>query len=247
MNAVRPPEEFWVLVGAREEGLLPTSFLFELLQRAAAEHAEALGVGGESLRRDGLAWILLQWSLEIASWPEARETVRIETWPSGYTDRIVRRDFFVLSAGGERLGRATSHWAMLDLSRRRPVRMPEAVRRLAITSRNGALDAPLAKLPAPDPPVLAATLTVGPGHLDANGHVNNVRYVEWILASLPPGPRSRPLAALDVSFRAECREGETVAISCGPAPAGAPGLALFRHRIATGDRELAVARSAVRG
>jgi len=242
VNAVRPPEEFWVLVGAREEGLLPTSFLFELLQRAAAEHAEALGVGGESLRRDGLAWILLQWSLEIASWPEARETVRIETWPSGYTDRIVRRDFFVLSAGGERLGRATSHWAMLDLSRRRPVRMPEAVRRLAITSRNGALDAPLAKLPAPDPPVLAATLTVGPGHLDANGHVNNVRFVEWVFASLPAGAAARPIATIDLSFRAEGREGETLAVECGPDPGPVAGRLAFRHRVAAGDRELLRAR-----
>ena len=222
--------------------LSPVS-LFELLQTAAAEHAEALGVGGDSLREQRLAWVLLQWSLEMSYWPEAGKTVRIETWPSGYTDRIVRRDFFVLSSEGTRIGQATSHWAMIDLDRRRPVRMPEAVRTIRTPVRPGALDAPLAKFPAPDPPAFVRTFPVSAEHLDANGHVNNVRFVEWVLASLPAETAARPLAGVDLSFRAEGREGETLTVACGPDPAPPPGRLAFRHRIAAGTRELLLARS----
>jgi acyl-ACP thioesterase len=217
--------------------------LFSLLQRAAAEHAEALGVGGDALRRDGLAWILVQWSLEIFSLPEAGSTVRIETWPSGYTDRIVRRDFFVDSPSGVRIGRATSHWAILDLARRRPVQMPGPVRSLTTTAREAALDAPLSRLPAPDPPAFTQSVRVTAEHLDANGHVNNVRYVEWLLASLPGETLARPLAAFEVSFRAEAREGETLDVSWGEDAAGPSGSGIFRHRIASGPRAVALARS----
>ncbi len=249
MSGRRKAGDVWVLEGPRgndsaSRGLSPAS-LFELLQTAAAEHAEALDVGGDSLRQQRLAWVLIQWSLEMASWPEAGEPVRIETWPSGYTDRIVRRDFFVLSPDGMGIGRATSHWAMLDLDRRRPVRMPEAVRILRTTSRENALEAPLGKFPAPDPPASLRTFRVSGEHLDMNGHVNNVRFVEWALASLPVEAAGRPLAAVDLSFRAEGREGETLTVACGPDPAPPSGRLAFRHRIASEARELLVARSVV--
>lgn len=247
MTGGRGTGDVWVLEGPGEDesasrGLSPSS-LFERLQSAAAAHAEALGVGEEVLRRQRLAWVLVQWSLEMASWPEAGQAVRIETWPSGYTDRIVRRDFFVRSGDGARIGRATSHWAMLDLDRRRPVRMPEAVRAIRTPVREGVLEAPLAKFPAPDPPALLRTFRVSGEHLDANGHVNNVRFMEWVLASLPVEASGRPLAAIDLSFRAEGREGETLTAACGPDPAPPAGRLAFRHRIAAGARELLLART----
>lgn len=239
----------WILEKPGGEGSAPRRLsparLFALLQTAAAEHAEALGVGGDSLREQRLAWVLLQWSLEMSSWPAAGESVRIETWPSGYTDRIVRRDFFVRSADGTRIGRATSHWAMLDLDRRRPVRMPGSVRAIPTPVRDGALDATLEKFPAPDPPASVRTFRVSGEHLDANGHVNNVRFVEWILASLPAEAAARPLDAIGLAFRAEGRDGETLTVACGPDPAPPPGRLAFRHRIEADGRELLLARSVV--
>ncbi len=240
----------WILEWPGREASAPLRLsagrLFELLQTAAAGHAEALGVGGDALRGQRLAWVLLQWSLEMSSWPDAGEAVRIETWPSGYTDRIVRRDFFVCSAGGTRIGRATSHWAMLDLDRRRPVRMPASVRGIPTPVRDGALDAALAKFPAPDPPASLRTFRVSAEHLDANGHVNNVRFVEWVLASLPDEAAAGPLAAIDLAFRAEARDGETLTVACGPDPSPPPGRLAFRHRIAADGRELLLGRSALR-
>jgi medium-chain acyl-[acyl-carrier-protein] hydrolase len=245
-----PPDGILVLshrVGPAEAAVgtrLSITALCDLLQSAAASHATALGVGGEALREQGLAWVLLQWSLEMAAWPAAGAGLLVETWPSAYSDRIVRRDFFVLSADRRRLGRATSHWAMLDLARRRPVRMSDAVRAIPVPVRDGALDAPLLRLPAPDPPEAVTAILVGNEHLDVNGHVNNVRYVEWIAASVPEGPTSRRrLAHLDVSFRAEARDGERVQIERGPDLGAAPGSVAFRHRIVTDARELALART----
>ncbi len=225
-------------------GRLSLPSLCEALQEAAARHATALGVGGDALRAQGLAWVLLQWSVDAAAWPAAGEEFGVETWPSAFTDRIVKRDFFVRSGAGDLLSRATSHWAVIDLGRRRPVRMPEAVRAIPTPHRPGALDAPLLKLPAPEPPLTVLTWRVGPEHLDANGHVNNVRYVEWIAASLPGGgpPADEPVR-LDVSFRAEARAGESVTVERGAEP-GAPARAAFRHRVVTVEgRELALART----
>jgi acyl-ACP thioesterase len=223
---------------------LSITVLCELFQGAAASHAMALGVDGETLREQGLAWVLLQWSLEMAAWPASSEGLLLETWPSAYSDRIVRRDFFVLSEDHRRLGRATSHWAMLDLSRRRPVRMPDAVRAIPTPARDGALNAPLLKLPAPDPPESVTAILVGNEHLDANGHVNNLAYVGWIVESVPREMlRAAVVCRFDISFRAEARDGGRVRIECGPDRGAAPGSVAFRHRIVTDARELALART----
>ncbi len=47
----------------------------------------------------------------------------------------------------------------------------------------------------------AKKFTVRKSDLDINNHVNNIRYIEWILEVLPA---DQPVRKLDIAFRAEC-------------------------------------------
>jgi medium-chain acyl-[acyl-carrier-protein] hydrolase len=226
-------------------GRLSLRALCELLQESGGRHAASLGVGAEALAREGLAWVLIQWSVRIEASPGGHDDLTVETWPSGLTERTAVRDYLLRDGAGSVLARATSHWVMLDLRRRRPVRMPEAVRGIPLAPRPRGLDVGLLRLRAPRTSADAVEFGVRWSDLDANGHVNNLAYVEWIVESVPRETlRAASVRGFDISFRAETGDGATVRVECEQeGEAGAT--AIFRHRVAeaSGGRELALART----
>lgn len=228
-------------------GRLSLRGLCELLQECAGRHAAALGAGAGALGPQGLAWVLIQWSVQIEAWPAWRSDLAVETWPSGLTERTATRDFLLLDSRGAILARATSHWVMLDLLRRRPVRMPDAVREIPLAPRPRALMEELLRLPAPETAGGSAEFAVRWSDLDANGHVNNLAYVEWIVESVPREMlRAAGACRFDISFRAETHDGVTVRVECERERSGTPDrTATFRHRIVetASGRELALART----
>ena len=227
-------------------GRLSLRAICELLQESAALHATALGVGGDVLASRGLAWVLVQWSVAIDHGTAWRDAIAVETWPSGLTERTAIRDFVIRSARGTVLARATSHWVMLDLLRRRPVRMPDVVREIALAPRPRALEEGLLKLAAPEIATTVFEFPVRFADLDVNTHVNNLAYVEWIAESVPREVlRAADPRRFDISFRAETHDGVTVRVECERDRRGGEAGAVFRHRIVetASGRELAIART----
>ncbi|MFI5179881.1 MAG: acyl-[acyl-carrier-protein] thioesterase [Thermoanaerobaculia bacterium] len=228
-------------------GRLSLRALCGLLQESGARHATALRVGAAALGPQGFAWVLVQWSVEIEGCPAWRDEILVETWPSSLTERTAARDYLLRSASGAVLVRATSHWVMLDLLRRRPVRMPDAVRRIPLAPRPRALDEGLLKLAAPETCEGTRELRVRFSDLDVNAHVNNLAYVEWIVESVPREVmRAADPRRFDISFRAETHDDVTIRVECGRERSGTPdGTATFRHRVVetASGRELALART----
>jgi acyl-ACP thioesterase len=54
-------------------------------------------------------------------------------------------------------------------------------------------------------------------HLDMNGHVNNVHFAAWALEALPwEFRRTHRLTLLDIVFRNEIRQEDTITAACAP-------------------------------
>jgi len=178
-----------------------------LFEAAAAAHAAALGVGIEALRREGKAWMLVRFGLRANRWPEPGEPLEVRTWPSRRTAGArAWREFLLLDAGGRTLAEAASVWLIVDLERRRPVRLPEFLHELDFPPLETGVEFLDPPQPAREPD---ATLIrrVEPAHLDANEHVNNVTYIEWG-EEAAAGPRA---ARLQADYLGEARLGEQLA------------------------------------
>ena len=223
--------------------------IVDYFQEAAGEHAAALGI--ETFKTAGgvAVWALSRIAMEIDRLPRWRDPVTVETWPSGREGLRATRDLVLRGASGEALVRARTVWFVLDLARRRPVRLPPAVHAIQPPKRPAvlALGAPPE---APDAPQSSRAFTVGQADVDRNGHANHARFAAWALEAAPGAPPFAGLRALDLAFRAEAVLGDRVVseASRGPAPealGAASGGAVVRHAILHAEtrRPLALART----
>lgn len=210
--------------------------LCRFMQEAAYHHAGHLGLGHSYLAKRGLAWVLARLRIEVDRLPLWGDTIHIRTWPSGRDRLFFYRDFEI-TLEGERVLLASNAWALIDIEKRERANsdiylndeFPEGER---------VLDSRPARLKGCSC-VEGVTTPVTYGDLDLNGHVNNVRYIEWILNSLPLGfHEMHTVQALECNFLAEAVYGQSVSV-CSEATAPLE----FSHSVRSNDVELFRARS----
>ncbi len=224
-------------------GYASVQTICNLLQEAASNHAQHLGTSIESLEAHSLIWVLSRLHIEVHSYPGWRDVVRVQTWPSGTQGIFATREFLVYNEQDELLVRGTSAWLLLHTERRKPVRPPAFILGVLAGNEERALDDSFPRFALAFDPLEARRFTVRYSDLDVNGHVNNVRYIDWAVESVPQELfKNRRIAELEVVFRAETLYGDTVV-----AQSGAPDDSrdVFFHRVTReGDgREVAALRS----
>lgn len=207
-------------------GLLTAPALAGYLQEIAGHHAEALGVGIEALRARGLAWVLGRQRLEAAAPVRSGDRLEIETWPSGADCVAALRDF-VVSRGGEEVARASTVWFVMDLARRRPVRLDRVLDQRFRERPPRSVAPPADRLEAAGEGGRERRFSIRYLDIDANQHVTNASYLAWALEAVPEEVwRTCRLAALETHYLAECRYGSAILSRAVPA-----GERDFRHAV----------------
>lgn len=209
------------------------------LQETAGNHADELGVAVDRLSEENRTWVLSRLHVEMDRYPRWREELEIETWPSGENGLLATREFILSSADGDELGRATSAWLIIDIDRRRPVRIPDYVSEIRLPDRERVLPE-TEELPSMEDPDLEATFRVRHSDLDLNAHVNNVHYAEWALETLPDNILDAYRAtSLEIQYRAETSRGHTVIAQAQEVSSDSP---TFKHRLLRAEDQREAAR-----
>jgi medium-chain acyl-[acyl-carrier-protein] hydrolase len=97
--------------------------MFNFMQDAASKHAEALGVSVRRLLSENYTWLLARLKIKIASYPGINERIQLATWPSGTQQLFALRDFELRNENDQVIAAAVSAWLVIDVQRRRPVRI----------------------------------------------------------------------------------------------------------------------------
>jgi len=214
--------------------------LTSYLQEVAVQHAINLGLGQGEFG-DGLTWMLSRLRVEMERWPVWRDEVVVKTWPSDIDRIFALRDFELRDGEGARLGGAISAWLVVDTEKRRPKRLPEAVKALRLEDSPRALSCGFDDLPVVTAAEGRAEFEARWHNCDFNHHLNQAYYVAWALDLVPPEVlESSWLRSLEIEFRAEARPGDRV-VSVWEGR----GEGEFLHRLEHADdgRELARLRS----
>lgn len=214
--------------------------LLNYLQDTAGLHAAQLGVAVSDLRKQGLTWVLSRIHLIVTQYPRAEETVVVKTWPATRQGLFSCREFELTSDALVSFGSATTSWAALNISSRRPVKLAEHLPDYPLHPHR-AVDDDFASLPPfPDTASRELPFRVLRGDLDTNHHVNNAIYAGWALETVPDEIAAGTLIELEISFRAEVLYGEAVLSRCVVIE---PGLCLHQIVNQKDGRELARLRT----
>ena len=224
-----------------KDGYASLATICNYLQEAASLNAESLKFSKSNFEAAGenISWVLTRMRVRMTEYPKWEDRVTVLTFPRGGRRITAWRDFAVKTADGRTLGVATSEWMLIDLSSRKVVQIPEEVFALANNERELVLGS--------DPWTPRLRFPEGGGgekfvfkaqnsHIDLNGHVNNVHYIEWLME---PVAGVRPIE-LEVVFRSETFAGEDVVVEVAPVAASGERL----HRVASpGGQDHVVART----
>lgn len=207
----------------------PVSVL-NYLEETAIAHSEAVGLGLNKLKSEGLAWVLNRWSVQMGRYPQWNEKIIVETWPSNFERFYATRQFYVKDLKGEILGRATSLWIFLNIEKKRPLRIPaENMLPYGLDSQ-GVLEQPFSELDNVENSEVLKEFYVRRSDIDTNEHVNNTKYMEWVLETVPTEIyQGHILQSFEVMYKKEVGFGSIISATCQPI--GESAKSTFAHTI----------------
>lgn len=164
---------------------LTLTSLINYFQDCTIFHSESLGAGFEYLEPRHRCWVLSSWQVIIHRLPNFGETVRVGTWPYGFSALSGDRNFVLQNEAGENLVVANSFWVFTDTETGRPSRLdPDYVALYPIEPALAMEYAPR-KIALPQEYVEETSFTITKHHLDTNHHVNNAQYIRMAEDFLP--------------------------------------------------------------
>lgn len=179
----------------------------KMVMRVLEEHLERIEMDVPRLiKQFGVSWVLLAMSLEIRRPLTAAEQLCAVTWHTGHSLPTFRREFVLKTEADEEVAAGTTFSALLDLKKRRicldrnilsHFMLPDDETRIEASS-HFSTDAVFSEV---------ETRRVRPSYIDGVGHVNNMRYGEFVYDALSEDERARigALRRLDVWFMAELK------------------------------------------
>lgn len=208
------------------------------MQEAAYLHAEYLGLGHTLLANENRAWVLARQRIEIKQLPGWGDVIHIRTWPSVRDKLFFYRDFEITDQENKLILQASTAWFVMDIEKRERVSSSMFLNAALPEIRSGIFGSKLARLKRYESHG-GTSITVNHGDLDMNGHVNNVRYIEWVLNRLPMEFfQSRILRYFEANYIAEVACGHELII-CNTEL----DQENMSHQITSGDAEVFRAKS----
>ncbi|XP_065848846.1 palmitoyl-acyl carrier protein thioesterase, chloroplastic isoform X1 [Euphorbia lathyris] len=203
-------------IGADRTASIET--LMNHLQETALNHVKGAGLLGDGfgstpeMSKKNLIWVVTRMQVLVDRYPTWGDVVEVDTWVSASGKNGMRRDWRVRDGKtGETITRASSVWVMMNKVTRRLSKIPEEVRAEIepyFVNFDPVVDEDGRKLPKLDDNTadyVRKGLAPRWSDLDINQHVNNVKYIGWILESAPLSIlETHELASITLEYRREC-------------------------------------------
>ncbi|MCC5905772.1 MAG: hypothetical protein JJU13_06190 [Balneolaceae bacterium] len=160
-------------------GKATLSSICNYFQEAAGLHAQKLYFDISDLMKKGMTWILYRLHVQVIRFPKRWEEVRVTTWPSPGNGIRAFRDYELRDIDNKRIALGLSQWMMLDIKKKRPVKIPQEVMQFGDHNYGHVLPADRSTIPQSESKDLDFIAKTGQHDLDMNNHVNNVKFIDW--------------------------------------------------------------------
>lgn len=194
-----------------------SSGLMGILQEAAVAAACELHASRpEMMEKYNLFWMLARMWYRLDRPLKWNETLSVRTWHRGGSGVSSYRDFD-LFVDGKPVGEAVSVWVLADADTHRLARMSKIEEFQGTDGGELCKDKSLSRFKLPQEMAAADHRAMHYSDTDINGHVNNVRYADFICDAIRMDQLGQDfyVSALQVDYLAECMAGETITLFTG--------------------------------
>lgn len=191
------------------------SELINMIMEVSTEQSEDLGVGVDYLLENNKGWILIQSNLEIKRLPEFKEKITIFTQAKGFNKFFAYREFTVKDVNGAEIAKYYTTFMILDLKERTFVKIEKDD-----IDFYGVFDETNETFKMTKPKKLKEATyekkyNIRYSDIDTNGHVNNAKYLDWSIDTLPiEFIKEHSLKKMNIKYEKEIRYGETIESIC---------------------------------
>jgi len=174
--------------------------LCHCLQETAGHHATAYRLGYEGMKTNNQAWVLHRFRVQIDHYPEWEETLKVNTWVQMMRGPFSQRYFLLKNEKNETIGSANTFWVVIDGTTHKPQRLKDQQAVIPLLNEIPTCGTS-EKIALPDDMKALDKHIVKSSDLDLLHHVNNVKYLEWIL-DMPSNVGQYP-RQIDLNFVGE--------------------------------------------
>jgi len=198
-------------VDTKNEGFVPV--LWSFMQETAWHHADHLRLGYSDLKEHQYFWVLSRLSIQMEEYPQWGDQIKVKTWLAGIGRLFALRHFSLADSKGKVIGTAKSAWLVLDLKNRKPQRIGPVFKHIQHLLEDHLPAEEPEKIPPPAHPKMEKSYTVRYSDIDMHHHVNNIKYIEWILDSFPfEMNQTHQIHTFEINFLAESSCGDAITI-----------------------------------
>ncbi|MDZ7719495.1 MAG: thioesterase [Balneolaceae bacterium] len=186
------------------------SSICNYFQEAAGLHARELKFDISDLQKKGLTWILYKLQVKVYTFPKRWESLRVTTWPSTGDGLRAYRDYELYNEEDKVLAVGLSQWMVVDIHKKRPVKMPDELMSSRFKTDNHVLELNKNNLMSVTDKDAEFISTAGLNDLDMNKHVNNVRYIDWMTGYNFTECKSKKCNEIIIQYSAETKVGDKI-------------------------------------
>lgn len=164
----------------------------------------------ESEKTENFGWMLYRWKVEIVRYAKVKEDVSVKTWVSKVDRFYAYREFTMTDAKGHILAKASTVWIGVDMVKKRPIRIPKDYS----NQMNILGDPNFEDFSAFKEEVHIddySDFKVRRSDIDYNQHVNNTKYLSWLLESIPDNIYDNyKLYGFEIIYKKEIKYGDII-------------------------------------
>lgn len=169
-----------------KNGFLSLEAVLRIFENIGSHHSDSVSNSVIEGSLDGIAWIFVEWTIEIINLPKYGEPVKVQTWINGKAPSAsVLRNFILSDSKDSNLVKGTAKFALFDLNKRKPARISTELFELYSPEKSRVFENKSQRLTEPDVYDYEVNLAQRRSDIDFNGHVHNIKYLTYALEALP--------------------------------------------------------------
>ncbi len=183
------------------------------MEEIASLHSSTIGRGINDVDKNGAAWILLDWKLQVLKRPGYNENLNLNTWVRESDKFYSYRDFEVYDQKGDLQAIGTSKWVLVDIHTRHITKITdETIEKYNPEfGKNVFNEIKLDKIKEPNKYLSNIIYRVNRADIDVNNHMHNLNYLDLAYEALPEDIyKNDELSNIRINYKHELVLGDVV-------------------------------------